>query len=86
MDIGTEQASALCGHEIQSSENVLGQFIIFVTGHPNGDIDEINQQIKLMLARSIIDNRDELGKLVSSLHVKLDYFDPEEFFGAINSG
>lgn len=86
MEITTENASALCGHQIQSQEKVVGQFIVFVSGHPNGSHEEVNEGIRKLLVSSILENRSALSNLVSSLHVKLEVFEPEEYFGAIAQG
>jgi hypothetical protein len=80
--IEREQAEALLGHPLESTEHVIGQFLVIVSGSPNGNADEINKEIQAMVARSIIDNRSKLSNLVNSLHTSVSVFDPREYFSA----
>jgi hypothetical protein len=77
-----ERGSMLTGHPLEEKERVVGQFMVMVTGVPTGSIGEIQDAITKMVAKSVIDNRSELGKLVASLHTVVGVFDPREYFGA----
>jgi hypothetical protein len=80
--IEDESAGALTGHPMEGKERVVGQYLVIITGYPNGDEEKIKEAITRMIAGSLIDNRSELGKLVGSLHTVVGVFDPQEYFGA----
>jgi hypothetical protein len=76
-----ETASALTGHPLESSERVIGQFMIVVSGFPHDGMEAASDAAKKMLIKSVLDNRGELGKLVANLHVTVEDFNPRKYFG-----